>query len=125
VKKRELAELIENVSDRFQERRFHYRVTRSARAALLKPALPRLKNLEKGLYYRITPSARAAMLEPALLHLDDVSSELKKGNITEDFLKKSVRRILDNATKHAAGGKIDKKAIEKSLKGHCPYLFWC
>jgi len=78
--------------------------------------------------YGVSEAARQALLQPAIPHLDDVTGELDRGNITVAFLEMSVRQILDNSLIDVRDRRldlVDALAVERSLSRYCPYLFWC
>jgi hypothetical protein len=98
----ELLDLIDRVSDRF-EQSFHVRVIQAARTALFLPARP---------------------------HIEDVTRNLELNIITISFLENSVYEILNHA--YADNRKpdlglidIDYDAVQRSMQRYCPYLFWC
>jgi len=97
---RELQQLIDRVSDRF-EQVSGFRVLQRARKALLVPALP---------------------------HLDDVRRELDRRTITVQSLEGLMQQILNNTLDDIQQRHIDyidERAIERSMARYCPYLFWC
>jgi hypothetical protein len=75
----------------------------------------------------VLPGCRELLINRALPYSQHVQQEISTGNVTIEFLKRSLFTVLENA--HQIGTPtrldIDEDLIEQSMERYCPYLFWC
>ena len=76
----------------------------------------------------VNPGARDILINRALPYQSTVEAELASGKITLQFLRRSVRTVLENAMQVAKDlnrTAVGEDTTEESIKRYCPYLFWC
>jgi len=76
----------------------------------------------------VDQSGREALIRPALPHARDVERALESGALTIAFLEECIRQVLRNAHELAGDrvvGGLDEAAMQISMRRYCPYVFWC
>ena len=76
----------------------------------------------------VNPLARDKLIFRALPYKEKVETEIASGTISIEFLRQSIRTVLENARKVAEDwGRtaVGEDTTEESIKRDCPYLFWC
>ena len=77
---------------------------------------------------RVDRSGREALIRPALPHARDVERALETGALTIEQLEEHLRTVLRNAHDLAGErliGGLDAAAMQASMRRYCPYVFWC
>jgi hypothetical protein len=76
----------------------------------------------------LEPSAREALIQPALPHARDVQRQLEDGTLTIDRLEAGLWQVLRGAHEMAGYrlvGGLNEVDVHESMRRYCPFVFWC